>query len=84
MLHARAQDRFPLHFVVFKQTASHIPHEGNVEQLFSRSGFLTDPNMDSAFLAALTAIGKNKGAYQPSNKEIEAKYVEKYGKDVAP
>ena len=25
---------FPLHFIVFKQTASHLPHEGNSEQLF--------------------------------------------------
>ena len=29
---------------VFKQTASHIPHEGNSEQMFSRSGALSDDN----------------------------------------
>ena len=29
--------RFPLHYIVFKMTASHLPHEANVEQLFSRS-----------------------------------------------
>ncbi len=28
--------RFPLHFIVFKQTASHIPHEANVEQVGCR------------------------------------------------
>ena len=33
---------FPLHYIVFKQTASHLPHEGNSEQLFSRAGFLSD------------------------------------------
>jgi hypothetical protein len=33
---------FPLHYTVFKQTAAHIPHEGNSEQLFSRSGALSD------------------------------------------
>ena len=31
---------FPLHFFVFKQTASHLPHEGNVEQIFSLGGRL--------------------------------------------
>ena len=35
---------FPLHYIVFKQTASHLPHEGNSEQLFSRSGALSDDN----------------------------------------
>ena len=28
---------FPLKYIVFKQTASHLPHEGNSEQLFSRA-----------------------------------------------
>jgi hypothetical protein len=41
---------FPLHYIVFKQTASHLPHEGNSEQLFSRTGNLSDDNsrMDPA------------------------------------
>ena len=71
--------RLGLHYVVFKQTASHIPHEGNVEQLFSRSGLLTDPNMKADYLAKLTAIGKNKAAYKPSAAEINNKYMNKYG-----
>ena len=29
---------FPLHYFVFRQTASHLPHEGNVEQIFSLGG----------------------------------------------
>jgi hypothetical protein len=29
--------RFPLHFIVFKQVSSHIAHEANVEQYFSRA-----------------------------------------------
>ena len=47
---------FPLHFIVFKQTASHLPHEANSEQLFSRSGSLSDDNgkMDPAQLAVWT------------------------------
>ena len=39
------RERFPLHFVVFKQTACHLSHEANVEQVFSRAGNLSDPNM---------------------------------------
>ena len=26
------REAFPLHFIIFKQTACHLPHEGNVEQ----------------------------------------------------
>ena len=44
-------------------TACHLPHEANVEQLFSRAGLLTDPNMDPDFLAKLTSIAINKSAY---------------------
>ena len=40
------RERFPLHFIVFKQTACHLSHEANVEQVFSRAGNLSDPNMD--------------------------------------
>ena len=30
-------DRFPLHFIVFKQVSAHIAHEANVEEFFSRA-----------------------------------------------
>ena len=30
MYHLR--ERFPLHYIIFKQTACHLPHEANVEQ----------------------------------------------------
>jgi hypothetical protein len=40
------RERFPLHFIVFKQTACHLSHEVSVEQVFSRAGNLSDPNMD--------------------------------------
>ena len=44
------RDRFHLHFIVFKQTAVHLPHEANVEQIFSsRAGGLTDPNIDQDY-----------------------------------
>jgi hypothetical protein len=32
------RERFPLHFIVFKQTACHLSHEANVGQVFSRTG----------------------------------------------
>ena len=51
------RERFPLHFVVFKQTACHLSHEANVEQVFSRAGNLSDPNMDSEYLAHLVMVG---------------------------
>ena len=38
------RERFPLHLLVCKQAAAHIPHEANVEQFFSRAGNLADPN----------------------------------------
>ena len=81
VLLACAQDRFPLHFIVFKQISSHIPHEGNVEQLFSRSGYLFDPNMDPDYLATLTTVGKNKAAFQPTWQQILNKYLSKFGKE---
>ena len=57
---------FPLHYIVFKQTASHLPHEGNSEQLFSRSGALSDNNgkMDPTRLAVWTSIGVNYSTYK--------------------
>ena len=74
------KDRFPLHFIVFKQTASHIGHEANVERLFSRSGLLSDPNMHPKYLGLLTAIRVNKAAYKPWVAEIKAKYYQKFRK----
>ena len=71
------RDRFPLHCIVFKQTACHLPHEANVEQLFSRAGMLTDPNMDPHFLATLTSIAINKSACNPHWERIKSKYFDK-------
>ena len=73
---------FPLHYIVFKQTASHLPHEGNSEQLFSRSGALSDDNgkMDPARLAVWTSIGINYPTYQPSYVQILQRYLLKFSK----
>ena len=71
------RDRFPLHFIVFKQTAVHLPHEANVEQIFSRAGYLlTDPNIDQEYLATLVVVGCNKKAFKPSCDAIKAKYYQ--------
>ena len=37
LMWAKRQE-FPLHFFVFKQTASHLPHKANVEQIFFLGG----------------------------------------------
>ena len=52
----RVCDSFPIHYTVFKQYPSHPPHEARVEQLFSRSGNISDPNMDPELLATLPSI----------------------------
>ena len=65
------REAFPLHFIIFKQTACHLPHEGNVEQIFSRAGLLSDPNLDPDHLATLVKVGYNKKAYEPMVKAIQ-------------
>ena len=70
------RERFPLHFFVFKQVASHLAHEANVEQVFSRAGGLSDPNIDPLFLSALVMASVNKKAYCPSVNSMRDKYYE--------
>ena len=76
------RDKFPLHYIVFKQTASHIAHEGNSEQIFSRSGALSDNNgkMDPARLAVWTSIGINYDTFQPTAEKILERYLLKFSK----
>ena len=70
--------RFPLHYFIFKQTASHLPHEANVEQVFSRAEKLSDPNMSPANLALLVMVGMNKKNFKPSLKEVKELYYNKF------
>ena len=74
------KDSFPLHFVVFKQTAVHIPHEANVEQVFSTAGRLSDAHQDPHHLATLTSIARNKKVYKPEAKKIFSRYFQKYSR----
>ena len=69
---------FPLHFVVFKQTACHLAAEANVEQVFSRVGQLSEVNLDPDTLADMVSIMVNKLEYKPSVKDIMDKYYEMF------
>ena len=75
LYHARNQ--FPLHYIVLKQTASHIPHEGNSEQIFSRSGALSDEKgkLDAERLAIWTSIGINYYTFRPDEEKILERYL---------
>ena len=72
---------FPLHYFVFKQTASHLPHEGNVEQIFSLGGRLSDPNMNPSYLASLVFVGSNRKVFMLSTKAILQRYLRKFSKN---
>jgi hypothetical protein len=69
---------FPLHFVVFKKTACHLSSEANVEQVFSRTGQLSEVNLDPDTLTDMVSIMVNKLAYKPSVKDIMDKYYEMF------
>ena len=70
--------RFPLHYIVFKQIASHLPHEANVEQYFSRAGNISDPNMDPHYLSMLVMVSANKKRFAPSVQAIKERYYKKF------
>ena len=72
------RERFPLHFIVFKQTASHLGHEANVEQVFSRAGLLSDPNIDPEFLSQMVMLSVNKKWFNPLMNAIKDKYYEMF------
>ena len=63
-------ERFPLHFIVFKQTLCHLSHVAKVEQVFSRAGNLSDPNMDPEYLAHLVMVGVRTSTMSSSAAEV--------------
>ena len=74
---------FPFHFVVFNQTTCHLTAEANVEQV-SRTGQLSEVNLDPDTLTDMVSIMVNKFAYKPSVKDIMDKYYEMFhGKNSA-
>ena len=50
----------------------------NVEQIFSRAGALSDPNMNSIKLGILVMVGVNKKNYKPPVKDIKELYYRKF------
>ena len=70
------RETFPLHYVVFKQTACHILHEANVEQIFSRAGLLANARLDPSYLALLVRVGFNKKSYKPTVRVTKEKYYD--------
>ncbi len=69
---------FPLHFFVFKQTVSHLTTDDNVDQVFSRSGQLSEVNSDPDGLATVVSIMINTHSYKSSVKDIMDKYYEMF------
>ena len=57
---------FPLHYIVFKQVSSHMCHEANSEQLFSRAGNLSDEEgaTNPEMLAVWSTIASNMEIYR--------------------
>ena len=49
-----------------------------MEQAFSRSGYLADPNMDPQALACLTRIAINQKVYEPPEAAIKDRYFAKF------
>ena len=70
------RELFPLHFIVFKQTVCQLSHEANVEQVFSRAGNLSEPNMDPEYLDHLEIVRVNKKSYNQSTANVKDKYSE--------
>jgi hypothetical protein len=60
----------------FKQTTCYLSHEANVEQVFTRAGNLSYPNMDPEYLAHLVMVGVNKKSYKQSTANEKDKYYE--------
>ena len=78
----KLRSNFPLHYVLFRQCASHLPHEANTEQLFSIAGSLSDDNgkMDPYRLSVWVSIGSNASVFMPSVKDILERYLAKFSK----
>ena len=67
-------------FFITTERKAYLPHEGNVEQIFSLGGRLSDPNIDPAYLARLVFIGANEKVYMPPVKDIWQRYLKKFSK----
>jgi hypothetical protein len=57
---------------------SHLVAEANVEQVFSRTGQLSEVDLDPDTLSDIVSIMDNKHAYNPSLKDIMDKNYEMF------
>ena len=73
---SRLKKKFPLHCTVFRQSSSHLSHEGNVERVFSRAKTRADAKMRSSMLRLVTKAGVNKNRYKPTVAAIWSRYQE--------
>jgi hypothetical protein len=64
-----------MHFIVFKQTACHLLHEANVEQVFSRTGNVSHHNMHPEYLAHLVMVGMDKKSYTQSTAKMMLTFI---------
>ena len=78
----KLRSTFPLHYIVFKQVSSHLPHEANTEQLFSVAGNLSDDNgkMDPYRLSIWVSIASGCKVFMPTAKAILEHYMAKFSK----
>ena len=53
-----------------REAAAHIPHEGNVEEVFSRAGLLAGANTHPTNLARRVACSKNRAVFEPTVKVL--------------
>ena len=76
------REQFPIHYLLFKRLAAHLPHEGNAESTFSLSGSLSNDNTQTSpdFLSICTRINKNKEVCSPSRDILWKAYKHRYGK----
>ena len=74
----RLKKKFPLHYTVFRQSSSHLGHEGNVERVFSGAKTRADAKMRSSMLRLVTKTGGRKNRYKLTVVAIWSRYQEKY------
>jgi hypothetical protein len=65
--------RFPLHFIVFKQTVCHLSYDANVEQVFPEQEISLTPTLTPS---TLLMVEINKKSYKQSTDNVKDKYHE--------
>jgi hypothetical protein len=82
-LFTQLKHQFPLLYAAFRQFATALPHEGNVERVNSAAKAAADPNMDPRTLSRRVYIEKNQEIYPICINKVRRKYIEKYGANLS-